>query len=304
MYETLTYNGGVHRSDELRELIDDLGGFIIQENTMQMDLLITMAVPLEDVDKIKQKAKSIIGDVTSAPMAGTEIAIVSPTLSRQHLPHSACDISEYLRRYGAKDNMIGLARGAGKGVSSITQNEVKLIEEHDLAVYVMGSFKQCLLDKTHLFEDVDIPIIVTGFPEMDVEELVGADAYISGLGRIPRRLKRGENIRALDNLVETIEEIFNEKREQMAQDPPLLPPILVKSELEHLVPEIGEITSPTPITLQLDGLRVKLDYDTYHEIIENVEIKGHVLKDIADITKSKMYDYILIKIHTESSLIE
>ena len=50
-------------------------------------------------------------------MAGSEIAIISPTLARHHLPHAACDISEFLRQYGAKDNMIGLARGHGKGTT-------------------------------------------------------------------------------------------------------------------------------------------------------------------------------------------
>ena len=32
MYETLTFTGGVHKSDEIRELIEDLGGFILQDS--------------------------------------------------------------------------------------------------------------------------------------------------------------------------------------------------------------------------------------------------------------------------------
>ena len=55
MFETLTFTGGVHKSEEIKELIEDLGGFILQENTLQMDLVLNMAVPLEDVDKIKEK---------------------------------------------------------------------------------------------------------------------------------------------------------------------------------------------------------------------------------------------------------
>jgi putative methanogenesis marker protein 7 len=189
MYETLTYSGGVHKSEEMKELIEDLGGFILQENILQMDLILNMAVPINDVDKIKEKAKELLGKISVAPMAGTEIAIVSPTLARHHLPHAACDISEYLRRYGAKDNMIGLARGAGKGTAGITEYEKKLIGEHDLAIYALGSFKQCIIDKAFLFNDIDIPVIVTGAPEIDLNDLQGADAYVSGLGRIPRRLK-------------------------------------------------------------------------------------------------------------------
>ena len=49
MYETLTYTGGIHKSNEMRELIEDLGGFIIQENIIQMDLVVNMAVPIDDV---------------------------------------------------------------------------------------------------------------------------------------------------------------------------------------------------------------------------------------------------------------
>ena len=124
MYETLTFTGGVHRSDEVRELIEDLGGFILQDTVQQMELVLNIAVPLEDVGKIEEKAKELLGKISIAPMAGSEIAIVSPTLARHHLPHAACDISEYLREYGAKDNMIGLARGDGKGTSRRAYAEV------------------------------------------------------------------------------------------------------------------------------------------------------------------------------------
>ena len=292
MYETLTYTGGVHKNEEIKELIEDMGGFVLQENTLQMDIILTLAVPLEDVEKVKEKAKELMGTIKIAPMAGTEIAIVSPTLARHHLPHSACDISEYLRRFGAKDNMIGLARGAGKGISRISEDEKRLIEEHDLAVFALGSFEQCIKDKTHLFDDINIPVVVTGAPEMDVKDLPGADAYISDLGRIPRRLKRGEDIRALRKLVEVVEDILDSKRRDMAQDPPLVPSILVKTEIENQVPAIADVYSPTPVTSQLDGVRVKLNYEQYHEQIRQVKINKYSLDDISEITRSKMYDYI------------
>ena len=53
MYETLTFTGGVHKSEEFKELIEDLGGFILQESIQQMELILNIAVPMEDVDKIK-----------------------------------------------------------------------------------------------------------------------------------------------------------------------------------------------------------------------------------------------------------
>ena len=303
MYETLTYTGGIHKHEEMNELIEDLGGFVLQENTSQMDLVLTLAVPIEDVEKVKEKAKELLGTVKIAPMAGTEIAIVSPTLARQHLPHSACDISEYLRRYGAKDNMIGLARGAGKGISRISEDEKNLIGEHDLAVFALGSFKECITNKTHLFEDIDIPVVVTGAPDLDVSEIPGADAYVGGLGRIPRRLKRGENIRALRKLVKVIEGILDKKRVEMADDPPIVPSILVKTEIENQVPAVKDIYSPLPIVSQLDGVRVKLDYDKYYEEISKVVVDDYVLGDISEIKRSFMYNYTLVKLLPETSII-
>jgi len=303
MYETLTYSGGVHKHEEMRELIEDLGGFVLQETFTQMDLVVTLAVPMEDVDKIKEKAKELLGSVKVAPMAGTEIAVVSPTLARHHLPHSACDIAEYLRRYGAKDNMIGLARGAGKGVSRISEDEKKLIEEHDAVVFALGSFRDCIIDKTHLFEDIEIPVIVTGSPDMDVKDIPGADAYVGGLGRIPRRLKKGEQIRALRKLVEILEEILDNKRKDLADDPPLVPPILVKTEIENQVPAIKECYSPVPVVSQLDGVRVKLNYDEYKVDVAKTEITRYRLGDISEIRKSMMYDYTLVKLLPETSIL-
>ncbi len=272
MYETLTYTGGVHKHEEIKELIEDLGGFVLQETTSQMDLVLTLAVPVEDVDKVDEKSRELLGKIKRAPMAGTEIAIVSPTLARQHLPHSACDISEYLRRYGAKDNMIGLSRGAGKGISRISEDEKRLIEEHDLVVFALGSFRECLMNKTHLFNDIDIPVVVTGAPEMSLDDLPGATAYVNGLGRIPRRLKRGENIRALRNLAEVVEDILDNRRKEMMDDPPIVPSILVKTEIENQVKAVEEIYSPAPIVSQLDGVRVKLNYDEHKDEIAEVKV--------------------------------
>ena len=299
MYETLIFTGGVHKSEEIRELIEDLGGFILQDSVQQMELVLNMAVPLEDVDKIEEKSKELLAKLSVAPMAGSEIAIVSPTLARHHLPHAACDISEYLREFGAKDNMIGLARGDGKGTSGITEDE-----EHDIAIFALGSFENCIKEKAFLYDNIDIPVIVTGAPEIDVSELPGADAYVGGLGRIPRRLRRGPDIRALDNLVETIEQILSDKKREMTLDPPLVPSIVVKNAIENQIREIKDVISPTPVTSQLNGVRVKLNYDTYAEDIGNVVIDGKKLSEIAEITKSKMYDYILVKINSESSLVE
>lgn len=301
MYETLTYSGGIHKNYEIEELIEDLGGFILQRNDSQLDVTLTIAVPGEDVEKIETKANELLGSVELSPLASTEIAVVSPTLARQHLPHAACDIAEYLRRYGTKTNMIGLARGAGKGISQISKPEKDLIEEHDLAIFSLGSFEDCIRKKTHLFEDIDIPVIVVGSPELEAEE-INANAYVSGFGRIPRRLKRGENIRALRELAGISEDIISKQKEDLSDDPLIISPIITKIAIERNVSEIEHVNSPMAIVSQLDGVRVKLPYDEFHEEIAEVDVEGYRLGDISEIKKSKMYDHILVKILPESSL--
>ena len=105
-------------------------------------------------------------------------------------------------------------------------------------------------------------------------------------------------------MVETIEQILSDKKREMALDAPLVPAIVVKNAIENQVDEIKDVISPTPVTSQLDGVRVKLNYDKYADTIADVIIDGRKLSEIAEIKKSKMYDYILVKINSESSLVE
>jgi len=63
------------------------------------------------------------------------------------------------------------------------------------------------------------------------------------------------------------------------------------------VPAIHEVTSPTPLTVQMEGLRVKLPYDTFAGVLRKIEIEdGITIADVAGIVPSRMRDYILIKI--------
>ena len=60
----------------------------------------------------------------------------------------------------------------------------------------------------------------------------------------------------------------------MTLDAPLVPAIVVKNAIENQIREIKDVISPTPVTSQLDGVRVKLNYDTYAKDIGNVVIDG------------------------------
>jgi methyl coenzyme M reductase subunit C-like uncharacterized protein (methanogenesis marker protein 7) len=78
---------------------------------------------------------------------------------------------------------------------------------------------------------------------------------------------------------------------------------LVKTEIENQIPAVKEIYSPAPIVSQLDGVRVKLDYDQYKDQIAEVKVDDYRLGDVSEIKKSKMYDYILVKLLPETSTI-
>ncbi|MDX9694013.1 MAG: methyl-coenzyme M reductase family protein [Methanothermobacter sp.] len=84
----------------------------------------------------------------------------------------------------------------------------------------------------------------------------------------------------------------------------LVSSILVKTEIKNQVSAIREVYLPAPVTNQLDGLRVKLNYDRHHEEIANMSVSGYKLGDIADIKRFMMYGYILVKLLPESSIIQ
>lgn len=299
------YTGGVHKHGLLIELMEDLGGYIIQKVVTGTEVNLIMLIPEKDLDIVKKLAGELLGVLIEAPLTGVEIAVVSPTLASHHLPHSACDVAEYLRHPGANTNMIGLARGMGRRVSLSMDYERKLINEHDIAVFSFGSFSDCITKKKpKLFEGIEIPIVATGGPsELKTEDVPGADLYIGNIGRVSHRLRRTEEIEALDKLNEGVSNIASEIRKQQAKDPLAVLPARVMKEIENQVPEIHRVLSPAPLTLQLNGLRVKLPYDEFHEKIEKLEFdEGVVLSELANITRSKMKNYILIKIKSKSDV--
>ncbi|KAF5427827.1 MAG: Methyl-coenzyme M reductase operon protein C [ANME-2 cluster archaeon HR1] len=302
MLEPIMYEGGVYKHNHLVELVEDLGGYILQTNIMQTEIVIIMLVPMNDIHLVENMTKKLLGVLTRAPLSGTEIAVVAPTLAYHHLPHPDCDIAEFLRRKGAKTNMIGLARGVGARVCQISGHERSLINEHDVAVYILGNFKHCIVEnKPKILEGIEIPVVVTGAPEIDVEEIPMADAYVGNLGRIAHRMRKGPEMWAMDEAVDVVGEILDKERNELSKDPLCVMPPRVKKEIEDQIPEIADVLSPLPVTLKLKGMRVKLDYDEFHKRIENISfVEGVKLKDIAYIKKGLLKDYILIEIKPKS----
>jgi putative methanogenesis marker protein 7 len=251
---------------------------------------------------MEELAKKILGKLTRAPLTGTEIAVVSPTLAYHHLPHSACDVAEHLRRDGANTNMLGLARGMGRRVALSQDYERRLINEHDIAVYSFGNFSDCIMNKKpKLFSGVNVPIVATGGPDLSTDDVEGADVYVGGIGRVSHRLRNEGEMNSLDVLNKTVGEVVDKLREEISRDPLAVLPARVMKEIKEQVPDINDVLTPAPITLQLDGMRVKLPFDQFHEKLEQLELDEDVsLSDVANIMPSKMKDYILIKIRRRS----
>jgi len=300
MYEVLMFDGGVYRISELYELIEDLGGFVIQKTQSQVMITVTMAIPEEDRPTIELKSRELGAKLVEVPLAGTEIAVVAPTLGRHHMPHPVCDIAEHLRRFGAITVVMGLARGKGRGTAQITADEKAFIEEYDAAVFVLGNFADCIVkEKIRLFQDIEIPVAVACGPE--ISSLPNCEALVCGIGRKVERMRRGEEIAKLEETATAVQGIIAARKQEVDEDPLFVHPAEIKQRLEELEP-VKQSLRPAPIVLHLDGLRVKVPYEQSREMLEGVDIYGRKLKDITRISPSRLGGSTMIRILTKAQV--
>lgn len=297
----VTYNGGVYRHNEIMDFIEDIGGYIVQKHILASDVVLLCFVPKDDVEQLRSIAKSMGGEVVDSPLVGTEIAVVSMSLEIHHLPHPSCDIAEYLRRLGAKSNMVSLARGVGKRIAALNDEERDVINEHDLAVYLMGNFEKCIEYKMpNLRRGIEAPIVLCGGPNKETLQRIinpPVDGYVGNVGRFMHRTKESEEFTKLDEIISEITRVLEKKRIGNAKDPLSVSPARLMDLIKENVPKIHQVTSPTPLTVQMAGLRVKLPYDTFASEIRNIEIEDSVkIGDVSNVTPSRMRDYILIRI--------
>jgi putative methanogenesis marker protein 7 len=299
--ESFVFEGGPHRHELLTELIEDLGGWIIQKKILAQEITITFIVPEADIPLIREKALKLRGSLREQPLLGTEIAVIAPTIARHHLPHLLCDIAEYLRRLGAKTNMIGLARGVGQRIAQISTHEKNIIEEHDVAVFVFGNFEYCLKEhKWKLYKELAIPVVVTAGP--DLTSIPYTDHYIGNIGRLPYRFRLLDEFDKLQQIGNAVSQCARKVRSLLERDSLFLSPFAVKEEIERQIPEIRKVFSPTPIVPQIRGLRIKLPFPEFREKIANVQIGDYFLNEIADIVKSNFRNYTLVKFLQRSQI--
>lgn len=302
MYEVIMYDGGIYRSDELFELIEDVGGVVLLKNRSAQMLTVTMSIPSEDREVVEALCKDIGGQVKEVPLAGTEIAVVGPTLGRHHMPHPICDVAEYLRRLGAVTVVMGLARGRGKNTSQINLQETSIIDEYDACVFMLGNFKPCVETKADLLlSKINIPTVLMCGPKPEgIEDT--CDAIVWGIGRKAARMREPEDRKKLEEVGDCVDDVLDEKKKALEEDPPFVHPSEIKALLENFEP-IDMCLRPAPLVMHLDGLRAKISYDEYHEQIENMEVYGRRLGDVCVITPSKINDSsMLIRIKTRSQV--
>ena len=301
MFEVMMYDGGVYRSAELFEAIEDVGGTVLHINRSAQMLMVTMSIPEEDRHVIEGIAKEIGGDIRSVPLAGTEIAVIGCTLGRHHMPHPVCDIAEAMRQGGAISVVMGLARGRGKSTSQISKREISIIDEYDAAIFMLGNFKPCVEAKRTLLEDISAPVILVSGPMPDGMEDC-CEAIVSGVGRKAERMKSSEERAKLAEISEAVNQVLLRKKRQLEEDPLFIHPAELKLLLESYEP-IDMCLRPAPIVLHMDGLRVKIPYREHKDYFDNLEVYGRKLPEIADIIESKLEDSsTLIKIRTMSQI--
>jgi putative methanogenesis marker protein 7 len=297
----VTYKGGIYQHDVVVDLIEDLGGYIVQKHMIAQEVVLQCFVPKDDIELIREISRPLFGEVTDSPLVGTEIAVVSMSLEIHHLPHPSCDIAEYVRRLGAKSNMVSLARGPGKRIAGLNDEERDVINEHDLAVYLLGNFEHCIEYKMPtLRRGIEVPIVLCGGPDIEtLKKIINppVDGYVGNVGRFMRRTKEAEELSKLDEVVAEITRVLEKRREEIAKDPLSVSPARLLGLIREKVPAILDVTSPTPLTVQMAGLRVKLPYDTFAADLRKIEIEdGILLGDVAEILPSRMRDYILVRI--------
>jgi putative methanogenesis marker protein 7 len=297
----VTYKGGIYQHNVIIDLIEDLGGYIVQKHIIAAEVVLQCFVPKDDIELIRRIAKPLFGEVIDSPLVGTEIAIVSMSLEIHHLPHPSCDIAEYVRRIGAKSNMVSLARGPGKRIAGLNDEERDVINEHDIAVYLMGNFEACIEYKMPtLRRGIEVPIVLCGGPDREVLERITSppfEGYVGNVGRFMRRTKEADQLEKMDEIIAEITRVLEKKRENIAKDPLSVSPARLMDLIREKIPAILDVTSPTPLTVQMAGLRVKLPYDTFAGDLRRVEIEdGITLGDVAEILPSRMRDYILVRI--------
>jgi putative methanogenesis marker protein 7 len=168
-------------------------------------------------------------------------------------------------------------------------------------LYLLGNFEECIQHKFPVLRrGIQIPIVVTGGPSREALERIidpPVEGYVGGIGRLMHRYRKPEELAKLEEIVAEVSRVLDQKRVEIAKDPLSVSPPKLMEVIQDEVDAIHEVTSPTPITVQMTGLRVKLPYEEYASVLREVEIEGGIrIGDITEVLPSRMRNYIIVRI--------
>ncbi len=286
--------GDPSKHELLESKVEDLGGIVMDKSfPSPSEVVFKLAMPLDLVDELELLASATLSELNELPLASTEIAVVIPSFSFHHSPHPACDVAEYLRRKGARTNIIGLARGVGRRTAQLSSYERALVEEHDAAVFILGSFKKCIVEKApRLLEGLRARVVVAGGPK-SIEEDLG-HPYVGGIERRPLRY-RADDLARLEAVSRAVEGLVAQERRLISLDPPLAPSVVVK--------ELVERQLHVPSVPRLRGLRVKAPFRERALDVANVQLpQGLRLGDVATLAPSAIKGHVKVNLLPSSLL--
>ena len=109
--------------------------------------------------------------------------------------------------------------------------------------------------------------------------------------------KQEGEIEYLDRLIGEVAGVLDIRRESIAKDPLSVSPARLMSVIDEDLGITRGSTHPTPVTVQIAGLRVKIPYGEYADYVAAIKIDDSVkVGDVAEILPSRMRDYIQIRI--------
>ncbi|HQQ25372.1 MAG TPA: methyl-coenzyme M reductase family protein, partial [Methanomassiliicoccales archaeon] len=88
---------------------------------------------------------------------------------------------------------------------------------------------------------------------------------------------------------------------EIEEDPLFVHPSEVKDALEGM-DAVQECLRPAPVVLHVDGLRVKIPYKEHVRELEELDVYGRKLKEIATISDCRLGDSTIIRIKTKAEV--
>jgi len=68
MLEPVMFTGGLYKHDLVIELVEDLGGYVLQKNVTQTEIILLILIPSEDMPVLQALTSELRGELVRAPL--------------------------------------------------------------------------------------------------------------------------------------------------------------------------------------------------------------------------------------------